>query len=312
MGCGSSTNTKVQPLKPEEVTEEEDETGNKVEGRGDSAVSKGTTDSGVVMENREIAALPGAVPRSLPPPPVIRKSEVDRITPDEPRPKSSEILEELLNQGIIPVGQRSSTTGESYSIMLNDREVRRKPARLESLRASKMQNIPTLEEVEKKMRLVEERRKLQEEQFKKRLRAKSARFRGPVPTFRTVEDRDAALNPVEPIKHPLTPGSLNPLPHSQVTREEAEGGECVREAVGDGRECREETGPADRRGGGGMRKEGGRGGSAGRKNEDGEEEDEEEDVTQVEELKKRQFFTPSWELESDTSFQCAEDKDLVF
>lgn len=45
----------------------QDHTGSKVSGRGDSAVSKGTADSGVVMENREIPGdIPGAVPRTLP------------------------------------------------------------------------------------------------------------------------------------------------------------------------------------------------------------------------------------------------------
>lgn len=58
----------------------QDETGSKVDGRGDSAVSKGTTDSGVVMEN--IPMLPGAVPRKLPPltSECVRESEADRIT----------------------------------------------------------------------------------------------------------------------------------------------------------------------------------------------------------------------------------------
>lgn len=45
----------------------QEETGGKLGSRGDSAVSKGTTDSGVMMENKEIPALPGVVPRQLPP-----------------------------------------------------------------------------------------------------------------------------------------------------------------------------------------------------------------------------------------------------
>ena len=45
----------------------QDETGSKLGSRGDSAVSKGTTDSGVVMENKAIPELPGAMPRKLPP-----------------------------------------------------------------------------------------------------------------------------------------------------------------------------------------------------------------------------------------------------
>lgn len=64
----------------------QDETGSKLGGRGDSAVSKGTTDSGVVMENKEIPELPGAVPRKLPPltSECVRESEADRITQDKP------------------------------------------------------------------------------------------------------------------------------------------------------------------------------------------------------------------------------------
>ncbi len=58
----------------------QDETGSKLDSRGDSAVSKGTTDSGVVMENREIPVLPGAVPTKRPPLTCVRECEVDRIT----------------------------------------------------------------------------------------------------------------------------------------------------------------------------------------------------------------------------------------
>lgn len=132
----------------------QDETGSKLDGRGDSAVSKGTKDSGVVMEeNRELPVLPGALPRKLPPLTRVGESEADRVTEDGEclpqtrwinqtashcrenpmhttyqcycfvrlwglRQQSSEILEELLNEGIIPVGQRGSAAGEAYSIMV--------------------------------------------------------------------------------------------------------------------------------------------------------------------------------------------------
>lgn len=124
-------------------------------------MSKGTTDSGVGMENKEIPVLPGAVPRKLPPltSECAGESVADRFTHNggcvqklchseekiqcthlkcfcftvsgsgllqqdstvQERQKSSEILEELLNQGIIPVGQTrggSSGAGEAYSIMV--------------------------------------------------------------------------------------------------------------------------------------------------------------------------------------------------
>lgn len=60
----------------------QDETGSKHGGRGDSAVSKGTTDSGVVMDNRDVPTLPGAVPRKLPPLTFVRESEADSVTQD--------------------------------------------------------------------------------------------------------------------------------------------------------------------------------------------------------------------------------------
>uniref|UniRef100_I3J2P7 Uncharacterized protein n=1 Tax=Oreochromis niloticus TaxID=8128 RepID=I3J2P7_ORENI len=78
---------------------------------------------------------------------------------------SHKILEELLNQGIIPKEQhreKSSRVGEAYSIMLDDNEGarRRPPARLESLKMKKAQILHTREELEEKIRLAEERRKV--------------------------------------------------------------------------------------------------------------------------------------------------------
>ncbi|XP_029918819.1 stathmin domain-containing protein 1 [Myripristis murdjan] len=200
MGCGSSKTTAVQPVRSGEL-EGDEETASKHGGRGDSAVSKGTTDSGVVMENKEISMLPGAVPMKLPPltasPGLLR-----RDSPVAERPKSSEILEQLLNQGIIPVGQpreSGSKAGEAYNIMLDDGEVpkRRPPARLESLKARKEQVPNSREAIDQKMRLAEERRKLREEDLKMRLRTKSAHVRGPAPS--------STFTPVEELQKPLTP-----------------------------------------------------------------------------------------------------------
>ncbi|KAI9539924.1 hypothetical protein NQZ68_001857 [Dissostichus eleginoides] len=316
MGCCSSTKTAVRPLRPEVAKGDKDVTRSKVDVRGDSAVSKGTTDSGVVMENRDIPLLPGAVPRKLPPltSQCVRESIVDVITQhvllQQERAKSSEILKELLHQGIIPEGgqsgERGSGAGEAYSILLEDREgvMRRPPARLESLRAKKAQHLPSKEEIEEKIRLAEERRKLREDELKTRLRSKSARVRGPAHTFITEDEEDAELTPVEPLHPSLTPEPLAPQPHSQITREAAEGGEWVREDAGDGRE---EISRADKREGK-REKGGGRGNNRGVSG-DGEE----EEFTQVEELKKDQLLlTASGELESDSSFQQVDDKDEIF
>ncbi|XP_023118806.1 stathmin domain-containing protein 1 [Amphiprion ocellaris] len=305
MGCGSSSQTTVRPLTAAELNGDQDETGSKLGGRGDSAVSKGTADSGVVMENREITRLPGEVSTQLPPltSDTVRDSEVNRIAQDcllqrdstvQERPKSSEILEELLNQGIIPVGQsreKSSGPPEAYSIMLDDRDgvKRRPPARLESLKAKKAQSLHSREEIDEKMRLAEERRKSREDELKVRLRTKSARVRGPAPISSVGEDEDASLTPVEPLRSPLFPDAAPaPLHDGQIASEAAEGGEWARQAGSDGRDERR----GDNRGGGAER------GS--------------EELTQVEELKAGQLLSASGELESDSSFQHVEDKDGIF
>lgn len=59
----------------------QDDRGSKVRNCGDSAVSKGTTDSGVVVD-KEIPMLPGEVPRKLPPLTSMwaKESEADKIT----------------------------------------------------------------------------------------------------------------------------------------------------------------------------------------------------------------------------------------
>ncbi|XP_049458340.1 stathmin domain-containing protein 1 isoform X1 [Epinephelus fuscoguttatus] len=321
MGCTSSS-TVVRPLTPEQAKGDEDETGSRVYGRGDSAVSKDTTDSGVVMENRDNPVLPGTVPGELPPltSELVRESDADRITRNgflqqestvQERPKSSEILEELLNQGIIPVRQsreRCSGTGEAYSIMLDDGEGvrRRPPARLESLKAKKAQSFPSKEEIEEKMRLAEERRKLREDELKKGLRTKSARARRPAPISSTEEDKDTAHNPVEQLQPPITPKPLDPLPC--CPSEAAEGREQVK-SRGDGREV---TVRADTEEGWRVKND------SGNNKEEGAEgvskySDREVELTQVEELRKDQLLlTASGELESDSSFQRAEDKEEIF
>ncbi|XP_034401277.1 uncharacterized protein stmnd1 isoform X2 [Cyclopterus lumpus] len=279
------------------------------------------------MDNRDPPVLPGVVPRKLPPltSECVKESTAHIITLDgtlqqvstlQEQPTSSEILEELLNQGIIPVGQTregSIKAGESYSIMLDDREgVRRKPpVRLESLRAKKAQKVPCIEDIEEKIRLAKERRKSREDKLKMRLRIKSARVRGPAPTSRAEEDKDTALTPVEPLQLPPTPNPFVPLPHSHITREKAEGGEWVSEVGG---ESREEMGKTDK--GEGRRVKGGergdnRGQGAEKVSEDGDGKGEEE-LTQEEELMEDNLLTDSEELESDSSLENAEDKEEKF
>lgn len=136
---------------------------------------------------------------------------------------------------------------------------------------------------------------LKEDKLKMRLRSKSARVRVPAIISSTEKDKDTSITPVETLAAPHP---------SQVTREAAEGGEWVRED-GDGkRECEEEAKKAGKRE---RREEGGdhRGEGAEREVESREKEEEEE-MTQVQE------FTASGELECDSSFQHADDKEEVF
>lgn len=110
----------------------------------------------------------------------------------------------------------------------------------------------------------------------------SARVRRIAPVSGLEEDEDALLTPV------------TPAAPTQVPREDAEGGESVREAVGDGREETRSEGGGSKEGGD---EEKGRG---------------DEEVTHVEELKAGELMT-SAELESDSSFQnTKEEKEEIF
>ncbi|KAM4550560.1 uncharacterized protein stmnd1 [Fundulus diaphanus] len=317
MGCSCSSNTAVQPLT--EANGVQDEAGSKSSGRGDSAGSKGTADSGVVLENRDLLVLPGAVPKKLPPlsSENLKENEVERKAPNGAEPgllqsdvpvkgrlKSSEILEELWSQGIIPVGESwGKESGPAYCIMDEPRgAARRPPARLKSLKARKDQSH-SREDLDEKMRLVEERRKFKQDELKTRLRTSSTRGRRPDPTFTIEEDTDSTLSPVESLHLPTIsePSPASPL-HSQIAHKAAMGGEWVKEAAGDNRGFREGEKVSQEAEEKGDCQEG--------RAEEGEMEQEE--VTQVEELRRSEPLSALEELESDSSFQHAEDKDEIF
>ncbi|XP_054909683.1 stathmin domain-containing protein 1 [Poeciliopsis prolifica] len=313
MGCSSSTSVAVHPLA--EANQDEvrsDEAGSKSSGRGNSARSKGTTDSGVMMENRDHPVLPGGLPEKIPPVPsgslrecvAPNNVESDSLQGDatvQGRPKSMEILEELWSQGIIPVGQmREKDSGAAYCIMDESKRVaRRLPSRLESLKAKKVQSH-SREEFDEKMRLVEERRKMKQEEMKTRLRTNTSQGRRPAPAE---EEADSTSSPVESLRLPAA--SAEPpasAPHGQAPRKAAVGGEWVKGAEGDSKEWPEgkQQGEKTRED---MGEEGDhleRGGM------------EEEELTVVEELRPGELQDSLEELESDSSFQRAEDKDETF
>ncbi|XP_036422522.1 stathmin domain-containing protein 1 [Colossoma macropomum] len=184
MGCGSSKTTVVEPVKPDSLDPNE-VVAARGGARGDSAVSKQTTDSGLGLEAGETIGLPGAVPRILPP----LRAQSPRPVQESQRPESSAILEELLSQGIIPAQPKVAGSGEAYNITLDDagRPRRRPPPRLESLKIRKEQEVTRKEDIEEKMRQVEERRKVREDELRTRLRAKSARPRAAAPVGAEVD-----------------------------------------------------------------------------------------------------------------------------
>lgn len=119
--------------------------------RGDSAVSKLTTDSGVVLDTGEVPTLLGAVPRKLSPLAgkrsvcvcggvcvrecvylvlvrdlfvcVSHSAHIPGLAQESgERPRSSEILEQLLSQGII-AQPRERASSEAYNIMVGTGQV---------------------------------------------------------------------------------------------------------------------------------------------------------------------------------------------
>ncbi|KAK3532293.1 hypothetical protein QTP86_016075, partial [Hemibagrus guttatus] len=90
-----------------------------------------------------------------------KMTQSPRQTQESQRLESSEILEQLLSQGIIPAQSKVAGSGEAYDIVLADGEVPRKrpPPRLKSLKIHKEQEVTRKEDIDEKMRQVEERRK---------------------------------------------------------------------------------------------------------------------------------------------------------
>ncbi|XP_028368341.1 stathmin domain-containing protein 1 [Phyllostomus discolor] len=146
-------------------------------------------------ENREkqvqLESLPGTIPESSPSPSGRnRRINLDLANnglihkPQPPqnreRQKSSDILEELIVQGIIQSHSKVSRNGESYNIMVDTTEkpLRKPPARLEKLKIKKEVKDFTRKDLEERMQAAAERRKMKEEEIRKRIQ--SDRFLSPV------------------------------------------------------------------------------------------------------------------------------------
>nr|XP_014721886.2 stathmin domain-containing protein 1 [Equus asinus] len=119
------------------------------------------------------------------------------------RQKSSDILEELIVQGIIQSHSRVFRNGESYDVMVNatEKSLRKPPARLEKLEIKKEVKDFPVKDMEEKMPVVEECRKTKEEELRKRLR--SDRLLPPASHSASAESGRAKV----PFTKRLTPGS---------------------------------------------------------------------------------------------------------
>ncbi|XP_073446039.1 stathmin domain-containing protein 1 [Dendrobates tinctorius] len=146
--------------------------------RDGSAMSKGTLDSGVGLDDGAGSHIPGTVtetkfsPRTA----VSLNRDISALNGESvtrERQTSSDILEELMSQGIIQSQSKIVKNGEAYDVLMDTpgKSLRRPPAKLEKLKTiRKKTKSLTKEDIESKMQAAEERRKTKEEELKKRLR----------------------------------------------------------------------------------------------------------------------------------------------
>ncbi|XP_004847699.1 stathmin domain-containing protein 1 isoform X2 [Heterocephalus glaber] len=131
-----------------------------------------------------MGSLPGTIPESSPSPSNRNKKAnsdpvtnglINKLQPleNQERQKSSDILEELIVQGIIQSHSKVFRNGESYNVMVHTTEkpLRKPPARLKKLKIKKNVKDFTMRDIEEKMQAAEERRKRKEEEIRKRLRS---------------------------------------------------------------------------------------------------------------------------------------------
>ncbi|XP_037699141.1 stathmin domain-containing protein 1 [Choloepus didactylus] len=151
----------------------------------EAALPKDTGAPAEGLENQaQMGSLPGTIPESSPSP----GEQNGRLNPDlvtngliskphhlenQQWQKSSDILEELIVQGIIQSHSKVFRNGESYDVMVNTTEkpLRKPPARLKKLKITKEVKDLTMKDIEEKMQAAEGRRKTKEEEIRKRLRS---------------------------------------------------------------------------------------------------------------------------------------------
>ncbi|XP_064151308.1 stathmin domain-containing protein 1 [Loxodonta africana] len=194
MGCGPSQPVEEQRRVPaprkgweEEVKADVGETHSEDNCRPQikAPLPKDTADSAEGLEKRaQMGSLPGTIPESSPSPSEQNGRVHSDLVPNgliskpqdlenRERQRSSDILEELIVQGIIQSHSKVFRNGESYDVMVDTTEkpLRKPPARLKKLKIKREVKDFTMKDIEEKMQAVEERRKTKEEEIRKRLRS---------------------------------------------------------------------------------------------------------------------------------------------
>ncbi|XP_035153291.1 stathmin domain-containing protein 1 isoform X1 [Callithrix jacchus] len=150
----------------------------------EAALTKNTVDIAEGLEQVQMGSLPGTILENSPSPSERnRQGNSDLVTnglinkPQPPeireRQKSSDILEELIVEGIIQSHSKVFRNGESYDVMVNmtEKPLRKPPARLKKLEIKKLEKDFTVKDIEEKMEAAKECRKSKEEEIRKRLQS---------------------------------------------------------------------------------------------------------------------------------------------
>uniref|UniRef100_A0A2I2ZEP0 Stathmin domain containing 1 n=1 Tax=Gorilla gorilla gorilla TaxID=9595 RepID=A0A2I2ZEP0_GORGO len=150
----------------------------------EATLTENTADIAEGLEQVQMGSLPGIISENSPSPSERnRRVHSDLVTnglinkpqslESRERQKSSDILEELIVQGIIQSHSKVFRNGESYDVTLTTTEkpLRKPPSRLKKLKIKKQVKDFTMKDIEEKMEAAEERRKTKEEEIRKRLRS---------------------------------------------------------------------------------------------------------------------------------------------
>ncbi|XP_010351031.2 stathmin domain-containing protein 1 [Rhinopithecus roxellana] len=150
----------------------------------EAALTENTVDPAEGLEQVQVGSLPGTISENSPSPSERnRRGNSDLVTnglinksqplDSRERQKSSDILEELIVQGIIQSHSKVFRNGESYDVTLTmtEKPLRKPPARLKKLTIGKQVKDFTMKDIKEKMEGAEERRKTKEEEIRKRLRS---------------------------------------------------------------------------------------------------------------------------------------------